>query len=171
MYTWLVVGISREKIESITLVSLSLKGGLSPDIGTIDQMRTIERDQEIPHRGGFCDLMWSDPEDIRLVWQYHLEELDGYSEKNQQNQFMFNNQLTLICRAHQLVQEGELNLEFKMVRLYFFKNVKQIRVSMRNAIQVEMIMISILLQTDILEYCVLTTISIKKITFYFCDRN
>jgi diadenosine tetraphosphatase ApaH/serine/threonine PP2A family protein phosphatase len=27
-------------------------------------MRTIHRLQEIPHEGSFCDLMWSDPEDI-----------------------------------------------------------------------------------------------------------
>lgn len=27
-------------------------------------MRTIERVCEIPHEGSFCDLMWSDPEEI-----------------------------------------------------------------------------------------------------------
>mmetsp|Transcript_60849 Transcript_60849/g.162771 ORF Transcript_60849/g.162771 Transcript_60849/m.162771 type:complete len:89 (-) Transcript_60849:1090-1356(-) len=27
-------------------------------------MRLIDRRQEIPHEGAFCDLMWSDPEDI-----------------------------------------------------------------------------------------------------------
>ena len=32
--------------------------------GTIDQMRMIDRKMEIPHEGAFCDLMWSDPEEI-----------------------------------------------------------------------------------------------------------
>ena len=34
-------------------------------------MRTIERKIEIPHEGPFCDIMWSDPEDI-----------DGWSVSN-----------------------------------------------------------------------------------------
>ena len=42
-------------------------GGLSPELRTIDQIQTIERVQEIPHIGPYCDLMWSDPEDI-LEW-------------------------------------------------------------------------------------------------------
>jgi serine/threonine-protein phosphatase 6 catalytic subunit len=32
-------------------------GGLSPDIKTLDQIRTIERNQEIPHKGAFCDIL------------------------------------------------------------------------------------------------------------------
>ena len=39
-------------------------GGLSPIVRTIDQIQVIERLQEIPHQGAYCDLMWSDPEDI-----------------------------------------------------------------------------------------------------------
>ena len=39
-------------------------GGLSPEIKTIDQIRTIERFIEIPQSGPFSDLMWSDPDHI-----------------------------------------------------------------------------------------------------------
>jgi len=43
---------------------LCIHGGLSPDIKTMDHIRTIDRKVEIPHEGPFCDLMWSDPEEI-----------------------------------------------------------------------------------------------------------
>lgn len=37
-------------------------GGLSPSINTLDQIRTIDRKQEVPHDGAMCDLLWSDPD-------------------------------------------------------------------------------------------------------------
>ena len=39
-------------------------GGLSPYVSTVDQIRLINRKMEIPREGVFCDLMWSDPDDI-----------------------------------------------------------------------------------------------------------
>ena len=68
-------------------------------------MRIIERDQEIPHRGGFCDLMWSDPDEIDW-WAISPRGAGWLFGEKPTNQFMHNNQLSLICRAHQLVQEG-----------------------------------------------------------------
>lgn len=41
-----------------------IHGGLSPSITTIDQIKLINRKQEIPHDGGMCDLLWSDPDNI-----------------------------------------------------------------------------------------------------------
>lgn len=38
-------------------------GGLSPSINSLDEIRSIERKQEVPHDGAMCDLMWSDPDE------------------------------------------------------------------------------------------------------------
>jgi serine/threonine-protein phosphatase 4 catalytic subunit len=43
----------------------AVHGGLSPSINTLDQIRVIDRKQEVPHDGAMCDLLWSDPEDIQ----------------------------------------------------------------------------------------------------------
>lgn len=42
-------------------------GGLSPSIQTLDQIRTIDRKQEVPHDGPMCDLLWSDPEGCLVI--------------------------------------------------------------------------------------------------------
>ena len=53
-------------IGSILWISLfqifCVHGGLSPSINTLDQIRAIDRKQEVPHDGPMCDLLWSDPE-------------------------------------------------------------------------------------------------------------
>jgi diadenosine tetraphosphatase ApaH/serine/threonine PP2A family protein phosphatase len=48
---------------------LCAHGGLSPDVRTPYQVRAIDRNQAIPHEGAFCDLVWSDPEDVSGSWQ------------------------------------------------------------------------------------------------------
>lgn len=85
---------------------LCVHGGLSPDVRTLDQIRTIDRNQEIPHEGAFCDLMWSDPEDIDNAWQVSPRGAGWLFGHKVTSEFTRLNNLELICRAHQLVQEG-----------------------------------------------------------------
>jgi serine/threonine-protein phosphatase 2A catalytic subunit len=40
-----------------------LHGGLSPHLDTLDQVRKLDRVQEVPHEGAMCDLLWSDPDE------------------------------------------------------------------------------------------------------------
>jgi len=84
---------------------LCVHGGLSPDIQTIDQIRTIDRNVEIPHKGAFCDLVWSDPEDVE-TWAVSPRGAGWLFGARVANEFIASNKLGLICRAHQLVHEG-----------------------------------------------------------------
>jgi serine/threonine-protein phosphatase 6 catalytic subunit len=84
---------------------LCIHGGLSPDIKTMDHIRTIDRKIEIPHEGPFCDLMWSDPEDIE-TWQMSPRGAGWLFGSKVTKEFNYLNGLDLVCRAHQLVQEG-----------------------------------------------------------------
>ncbi|KAJ1673678.1 Protein phosphatase methylesterase 1 [Spiromyces aspiralis] len=68
-------------------------------------MRIIQRCQEIPHEGPFCDLMWSDPEDIEN-WSVSPRGAGWLFGSAVTEQFLHINNLQLIARAHQLVQEG-----------------------------------------------------------------
>ncbi|CAG8619997.1 12338_t:CDS:10 [Cetraspora pellucida] len=80
-------------------------GGLSPIIGSLDQIRTIDRKQEVPHDGAMCDLLWSDPDDIE-GWGISPRGAGYLFGGDIVAQFLQNNNLDLIARAHQLVMEG-----------------------------------------------------------------
>jgi len=80
-------------------------GGLSPDIKTMDQIRLIERRVEIPHEGPFCDLMWSDPEEIE-TWAMNARGAGWLFGSKVTSEFNHINEIELIARAHQLVMDG-----------------------------------------------------------------
>lgn len=84
---------------------MCIHAGLSPDIRLLDQIRTLDRRQEVPHEGPFCDLMWSDPENIE-AWAVSPRGAGWLFGGRVVTEFNHVNKLELICRAHQLVQEG-----------------------------------------------------------------
>ncbi|KAF8872795.1 serine/threonine specific protein phosphatase [Gymnopilus junonius] len=86
--------------------TLCVHGGLSPDIRTLDSIRTLSRAQEIPHEGAFCDLMWSDPDENVETWAVSPRGAGWLFGANVVREFNHVNNLNLIARAHQLVQEG-----------------------------------------------------------------
>jgi serine/threonine-protein phosphatase PP1 catalytic subunit len=99
---------------------LCMHGGLAYDLKNIDQLKAIKRPTEIPDAGLLCDLVWSDPDDS-LYFDFCTNKERGISvcfSKKKVEEFTKENDLDLICRAHQVVEEG----------FQFFANMKLITV-------------------------------------------
>jgi serine/threonine-protein phosphatase len=71
----------------------------------LDQIRVIDRKQEVPHDGPMCDLLWSDPEDTQ-GWGVSPRGAGYLFGSDVVAQFNAQNNIDIICRAHQLVMEG-----------------------------------------------------------------
>ncbi len=82
-----------------------LHGGLSPNLDTLDQIRQIDRQVEVPHEGPMCDLLWSDPDD-RHGWGISPRGAGFTFGQDISQTFNHNNNLKLVARAHQLVMNG-----------------------------------------------------------------
>lgn len=83
-----------------------MHGGLSPELKNFDQIKNIMRPTDVPDTGLLCDLLWSDPE----------RGIQGYGDNDRGVSFTFGEQIVrkfnekhdidLICRAHQVVEDG-----------------------------------------------------------------
>lgn len=80
-------------------------GGLSPSFETLDQLKSIDRRTEVPHEGIMCDLLWSDPDEIG-GWGQSPRGAGFTFGADVTEAFNKRNNLKLVCRAHQLVNEG-----------------------------------------------------------------
>mmetsp|Transcript_28469 Transcript_28469/g.52044 ORF Transcript_28469/g.52044 Transcript_28469/m.52044 type:complete len:332 (+) Transcript_28469:79-1074(+) len=80
-------------------------GGLSPDLPSLDEVRQLDRFQEVPHEGPMCDLLWSDPSDS-AGWSFSRRGAGYEFGPDISAQFNHVNGFKLIARAHQLVMEG-----------------------------------------------------------------
>jgi serine/threonine-protein phosphatase 2A catalytic subunit len=84
---------------------MCVHGGLSPQLDTIDQIRSLDRIKEVPLEGPMCDLMWSDPEE-RTGWSASPRGAGYTFGSDISEQFNQTNDTSIITRAHQLVMDG-----------------------------------------------------------------
>lgn len=84
---------------------LCIHGGLSPGLEKIEQIRLLDRKQEVPHEGAMCDLLWSDPDEME-GWGVSPRGAGYLFGGDVVRSFCHTNNLSLIARAHQLVMEG-----------------------------------------------------------------
>merc|ERR1740123_2193276 len=102
---------------------LCCHGGLSPDISTLADIEEIDRFQEVPREGPFCDLLWADPVNDENASPDEFEDEDdpeqttwfSYNETRQCSYifgvdavktFLKKNNLTAVIRAHEAQFDG-----------------------------------------------------------------
>ena len=85
---------------------LLMHGGLSPELNTVDQLKKIVRPTDVPEEGLLCDLLWSDPESQCNGWGKNDRGVSVVFNEKVLSKFLQKNDMDLVCRAHQVVEEG-----------------------------------------------------------------
>lgn len=85
---------------------ICMHGGLSPDIKQIEEIKSIQRPTDIPESGMLCDLLWSDPQEQNNGWGPNERGISYTFNKAILSTFLKINDLDLVCRAHQVVEDG-----------------------------------------------------------------
>ena len=85
---------------------LCMHGGLSPDLKSIQNIQDISRPTDIPDQGLLCDLLWSDPDKEAVDYDENDRGVSVIFGEKVVTDFNKKNDLDLIIRAHQVVDEG-----------------------------------------------------------------
>ena len=84
----------------------AVHGGLSPLLVSLDQIRVLDRFQEIPHEGPLTDLLWSDPDPDKPGWNASQRGAGYLFGATVVKKFLSTNGFEHITRAHQLCMDG-----------------------------------------------------------------
>mmetsp|Transcript_9608 Transcript_9608/g.21053 ORF Transcript_9608/g.21053 Transcript_9608/m.21053 type:complete len:301 (-) Transcript_9608:221-1123(-) len=85
---------------------LCMHGGLSPDLDHLSQTFDIPRPTDVPDEGLLCDLLWADPDLNVMGWGYNARGVSYTFGHDIISDFLSRHDLDLICRAHQVVEDG-----------------------------------------------------------------
>lgn len=94
-----VIAIIDEKI-------ICMHGGLSPDLHSLDQIHNVKRPTEVPDTGLLCDILWADPDNDVTGWEDSVRGVSYVFGADAVKGFLKKHELDLICRAHQVVEDG-----------------------------------------------------------------
>ena len=102
---------------------LCMHGGLSPELSTLDQIKSIMRPTDVPDNGLLCDLLWSDPDPEVQGWGENERGVSYVFGQEIISLFLKKHELDLICRAHQVVEDGyEFFAKRQLVTLFSAPN-------------------------------------------------
>uniref|UniRef100_A0A8R7VGH2 Serine/threonine-protein phosphatase n=1 Tax=Triticum urartu TaxID=4572 RepID=A0A8R7VGH2_TRIUA len=85
---------------------LCMHGGLSPELNKLDQILNLNRPTDVPDTGLLCDLLWSDPSNEAQGWAMNDRGVSYTFGPDKVAEFLEKHDLDLICRAHQVVEDG-----------------------------------------------------------------
>ena len=102
---------------------LCVHGGLSPELTDINQLHQINRPVDIPDQGLLCDLLWADPDADLMGWGQNDRGVSYTFGGDVVAKFLRDNDFDLICRAHQVVEDGyEFFAKRQLVTLFSAPN-------------------------------------------------
>ncbi|KAH8857986.1 Serine/threonine-protein phosphatase PP1-alpha [Schistosoma japonicum] len=98
-------------------------GGLSPDLKRLEQLNEIKRPTEVPDMGIICDLLWSDPDSSYTGWKENERGVSYTFGEDALYRFMKECNVSLVVRAHQVVEDGyEFFADKKVVTVFSAAN-------------------------------------------------
>lgn len=102
---------------------LCIHGGLSPELVEVKQLNEIQRPTDIPDNGLLCDLLWADPDSDIVGWGANDRGVSFTFGGDVVSNFLRKHDFDLICRAHQVVEDGyEFFAKRQLVTLFSAPN-------------------------------------------------
>jgi serine/threonine-protein phosphatase PP1 catalytic subunit len=83
-----------------------MHGGLSPELENFSEIIDLPRPTDIPDEGLLCDLLWSDPDPYVKGWVHSMRGVSYQFGHDIITNFLNRHNFDLICRAHQVVEDG-----------------------------------------------------------------